>query len=139
MLIKQISITDKNEIARLLTKCSNGIKSFRYFDKRPLEIIQNHKVTIIGYDNNNHPVAYGHLDSEDEKVWLGVLVADDMRGKGMGNQILDFLISFAIENKINRICLSVDNNNSIAIDLYKKKGFVETKRNDIFAIYELRI
>ncbi len=138
MIIRQISISDKNEIALLLSKCPNGKKSFRYFDKRPLDVIQNHKITIIGYDKNNQPVAYGHLDSEDDKIWLGVLVADDMHGKGMGNEILDFLLSFARENRINRISLSVDNHNSVAIDLYKKKGFIETKRNDFFAIYELK-
>lgn len=135
MEIKEIDVTNKAEIAQILNSSPIGIESFRYFNKRPLDIIQNHKITVIGFVENT-PVAYGHLDSEDGKTWLGVLVADNFHGKGYGSRILNYLIDFGVQNSINSICLSVDNNNRNAIELYEKKGFIKKASKDFFSIYE---
>lgn len=135
MVIKQINLKNKAEITQLLNSSPVGIESFRYFNKRPLDIIQSHKITVLGFVQNT-PVAYGHLDIEDEKTWLGVLVADNFHGNGYGSQILDYLIEFGVQNAINSICLSVDNNNRNAIELYKKKGFIRKYSKEFFSFYE---
>ena len=121
---------DKNNCSYLedldvfIKKNPEGCKSFRYFNKRPYNIIQNHIYTCLYY-LDNECVGYGHLDEEDDKVWLGILVSDSKKGQKIGDKIMDDLIS-----KTNSdISLSVDINNLPAFKLYEKKGFVTISRN----------
>lgn len=97
---------------------------FRYFQKRDLTCVKNHLVTLIGLINNK-PIAYGHIDysSDENKYWLGVCVLNDYQGKSYGKQIMDELIIQAMLNNLKEINLSVDKNNTIAINLYQKYEF----------------
>ena len=106
------------ELDEFIKSNTNGVKTFRYYTKRPYTIIKNHIYTCLYY-LDNICVGYGHLDSEDEKTWLGIIVSDNEVGKKIGDQIMDDLIS----NCKNNIYLSVDLNNNSAVYLYKKKGF----------------
>jgi len=114
------------ELDEFIKSNINGIKTFRYFSKRPYTIIKNHKYTCLYYIDNVY-VGYGHLDYEDEKTWLGIMVSDNEIGKKIGDQIMDDLIF----NSENDIYLSVDINNNSAVYLYMKKGFeiIEKKIN----------
>ena len=114
------------ELDEFIKSNTNGVKTFRYFTKRPYTIIKNHIYTCLYY-LDNICVGYGHLDSEDEKTWLGIIVSDNEVGKKIGDQIMDDLIL----NSKNDIHLSVDISNNSAVYLYKKKGFeiIEKKIN----------
>lgn len=69
-------------------------------------------------------VAYGHLEHEGERLWLGVAVADGFTGRGWGELMVRELISTAREGSFRSISLSVDADNYAAISLYQKLGFV---------------
>lgn len=114
------------ELDEFIKSNTNGVKTFRYYTKRPYTIIKNHIYTCLYY-LDNICVGYGHLDSEDEKTWLGIIVSDNEVGKKIGDQIMDDLIL----NSKNDIHLSVDISNNSAVYLYKKKGFeiIEKKIN----------
>jgi len=114
------------ELDEFIKSNINGVKTFRYYTKRPYTIIKNHIYTCLYY-LDNICVGYGHLDSEDEKTWLGIIVSDNEVGKKIGDQIMDDLIL----NSKNDIHLSVDISNNSAVYLYKKKGFeiIEKKIN----------
>lgn len=93
-------------------------RSFRYYANRnPDEVIDNHLVTYILCDVD--PVGYGHLDKENEKVWLGVCVIDGQHGKGYGKMIMEKLV----DSYSGDIWLSVDVDNVRAINLYKLFSF----------------
>jgi len=96
---------------------NNKNNNFRYYESRKFECIENHISTNLYYDGDIC-VGYGHLDFE-EKVWLGILVDSNCKGKGYGNIILDDLIS---KSKTD-IHLTVDKDNLIAKNLYLKKKF----------------
>ena len=101
-----------------------SLTSFRYFDSRPLTTIKNHFCTLLGY-NKLKPVVYGHLDIEDGSMWLGTCVSDSFRNAGYGTQMMEKLIQiFQKQDVYSSMYLSVDKNNNIAINLYKKFGFV---------------
>lgn len=114
------------ELDEFIKSNINGVKTFRYYTKRPYTIIKNHIYTCLYY-LDNICVGYGHLDFEDEKTWLGIIVSDNEVGKKIGDQIMDDLIL----NSKNDIHLSVDISNNSAVYLYKKKGFeiIEKKIN----------
>ena len=84
--------------------------------------IENHKYTCL-YTLNGNCIGYGHIDQEDDKDWLGIFISENYRGRGLGKIIMYDLIS-----KSDIIYLSVDSDNDNAINLYKKMGFLECKK-----------
>lgn len=104
-------------------------KYFRYYKKRNFDVVKNHIKTILIKDNEKI-LGYGHLDKEDDKIWLGIIVSDNNIGKGIGNQIMDKLL----ENINSEIYLTVDIENINAIVLYLKKNFVFQERKETYYI-----
>ena len=127
------------EYLHLLKIFSNNTLSnhFRYFNKFlssndfPLNMIFNHIYTIIG-TINNIPIAYGHIDYENN-YWLGICILSDYQNKGYGKQIMNNLIQFINDNNINPLFLTVDNDNLNAIHLYKKFNFSIYEYNKSFS------
>ena len=54
-----------------------------------------------------------------------IIVEPSHRGKGIGNKLMSYLISVAIENRVDNITLEVRVSNDIARNLYKKFNFNE--------------
>jgi ribosomal protein S18 acetylase RimI-like enzyme len=117
LYIQKIQIGQTCLIDSFLKNAGDSLKFFRYFNKRPVSAIAGHLVTCLLIDHEK-PVGYGHLDLENEIVWLGIAVIDSGKRKGYGKIIMSFLIDFASKSQINEINLSVDKNNHAAIQLY---------------------
>ena len=135
---KHIKTTDQSSLLLIDHFIQNnpiGIQTFRYYSKRPYSIIDNHIYTCLYYDINNACVGYGHLDYEDTKIWLGIMVSDIEVGKKFGNQILDDLI----QNANDDIYLSVDISNNIALKLYQKKKFQQINKTTTHYIMKLNL
>ena len=96
--------------------------SFRYFSSRSIDITRNHVLTIVGLVDDL-PIAYGHIDHENNINWLGICVLERCQGNGYGKKILNHLINYIYSNNISNIQLSVDIDNYIAINLYLKNRF----------------
>ena len=129
-MIQKISVENLEILDKFISKIGKSRLTFRYFDKRiPKEAIKTHLFTIVLLDSANgrykSPVAYGHLDKEGEKVWLGVCVIDSCIGKGYGNIIMKELLNFYD----GEIYLSVDEDNIKAINMYKKNKFTNVEIN----------
>lgn len=137
MIIQYINSTEL--LASFLKDAGNSLKTFRYFEKRNLNVIKNHIVTCLGIDSDL-PIAYGHLDKDDnDKIWLGICVKWTERGKGYGKQMMDWLIKYIKINKLREIYLAVDTNNLQAIKMYKKYNFSFIKTEKNIEYYILRI
>ena len=117
LYIEKIQIGRTGLIDIFLENAGDSLKSFRYFNKRPVSSIASHLVTCVLIDHEK-PVGYGHLDLENEIVWLGIAVIDSGKRRGYGKKIMSFLIDFAHKSQISEINLSVDKNNHAAIQLY---------------------
>lgn len=130
---------DERLVERFLKTLSRGAASFRYFNKRPVSSIHNHLITIVIVNKFDCPVAYGHLEKENNVVWLGVAVADDYVNKGLGKLIMKYLIHFSKSIKEPVIYLSVDHNNFVAQNLYTGLGFIKTKDFKSYGVFELRL
>jgi RimJ/RimL family protein N-acetyltransferase len=137
--IKHITLKDVLDLEFFIDNAGNSLNSFRYFNSRDITCINNHIITTLVYKNNT-PIAYGHLDKDGEKVWLGVCVSEKHKKKGFGNLIMKELITYANKLKIEKINLSVNVNNSSAIKLYEKIGFSiinELKENVYLMVLKL--
>lgn len=137
-MYKLVSIDQSNLelIEHFLYGAGKSLASFRYFKKRPIHAVLGHIVTYLMF-NGAIPVCYGHLDQENNTVWLGIAVAESYWGQGLGSMMMSYLISKARDSRIREIHLAVDNDNRIAISLYTKFGFVLKEKNDTFSIYVL--
>ena len=131
-MIRAIDAQNRVEIKRFLKNCKESLISFRYFNSRDLSAIDNHVLTVLYYNNEN-PIGYGHLDKENGKVWLGICLADDFRGVGIGKKIMSYMINLSKTD----IYLSVDKENIAAINLYEMFGF-HIERENIDSIFMKR-
>lgn len=121
LIIEEASVDAIEEFLRI---AGSSLDTFRYFEKRPLKIIKNHLKTLLVYQQNT-PVGYGHLDLENDVVWLGICVASKFKGLGIGKLIMNELIHEGRKLDISEIKLSVDAANTKAEQLYQKFGFEE--------------
>lgn len=120
--IRKIGKSDAVVLRQFIDAAGSSIKTFRYFDKRPIEVLDNHKLTLLAF-LGQRPIGYGHLDFEAGKTWLGIAMTEGYTGKGFGKKIMDYLLNYADENNLPAIHLSVDKDNLAAVSLYKKLNF----------------
>ena len=130
MTIKKITQEDHKILELFLASCGSSLKTFRYFDTRPVSIIKNHLCTLLGMDDEETPVAYGHLDPEDGIVWLGICVPELKQGKGYGDKMMKALLEEGLKLGISEINLTVDRINIQAARLYEKHGFKMVRQSE---------
>ena len=119
---------------QFLANLGTGADTFRYFAKRPVEVVLNHLYAVVLVDNQI-PVAYGHLEREGLDLWLGVAVAEAYQGNGFGKQMVRHLIEAAKKWAEPSITLTVDKSNKKAIQLYEAQGFVRVAEKDHYYQY----
>lgn len=129
--ILKINKSNRELVTKFLQLAGSSLDTFRYFDKRSLDVIDNHKLTLLGV-SRSMPIAYGHLDYDDKgRLWLGIAISENHIGRGYGREIMNSLLSYAENNNLLEIYLSVDKLNEKAISMYKKNGFeVSGKHGD---------
>ena len=137
MEITRITNHNLKLLKEFIVSMGNSSNSFRYFKTRTIRAIDNHMVTFIGIIEENIPVCYGHLDVEEDLIWLGICVTAAYKGRGYGNCMMERLILYAKHNNVNEINLSVDKSNLSAIHLYEKFGFKMVKENEHIFFYKL--
>lgn len=126
---KKITIDDQKELQQFIDELDTELKTFRYFNSRSSDSIQNHIYTCLLYIDKNI-VGYGHLDQEKDKYWLGIVVKNKFQGQGLGKKIMNHLLNKADELNIDKLYLTCDLENIKAVALYKKIGFQKVNKDD---------
>lgn len=118
----EIIAVDNTNLKYLEDFLSNDLPStFRYFNKRSIECIKNHLITLV-VKIDNCIIGYSHIDKEDNIYWFGICILDKYQNQGIGSKIMQYILN--CENTKNlKICLTVDIVNIGAIKLYQKYGF----------------
>lgn len=131
MSLDLIETTDPSLVEQFILGAGSSLESFRYFEKRPFSIVLNHVITYLIVEEGERLIGYGHLDTENDKIWLGIAIAEHYKGKGIGHLLISHLIEAAKKNMISTLYLSVEVGNQAAIHLFEKKGFIfENKFSD---------
>lgn len=96
------------------------------------QIRENSYYYLISEKNNY--IGYLSFIPKERHLFLSKLyLKSSSRGKGYGRKIFGFIESFAVNNNLSRITLTVNKNNLDSINIYKKVGFniVDSVVNDI--------
>ena len=132
----EINIDNKHLLDNFIENTNNcdfnGIldnQYFKYYNNRNSDVIKNHVTTNIFVHGNKY-IGYTHIDYEID-YWFGIYLDKDYRNKKLGNLFLNYTL---LKTDIKQIKLSVNINNEIAINLYKKNNFkiIETTNNNHF-------
>ncbi|CAN5337411.1 hypothetical protein BH11BAC5_BH11BAC5_30060 [soil metagenome] len=131
-----VTVTKENQhlLKTFIENIGEASKTFRYFNRRPVGVIKNHLATLLILENEN-PITYGHLDIENNIVWLGICVLPQFSGKGYGSKMIDALISAGRKFQIDCIELTVDKDNKSAIKLYEKFNFKKVESTKTYVRY----
>lgn len=90
------------------------ITSTNPFSRRVEYVIDNKMVGYLEYS-----LIYDRIELDN------INVLDEYRNKGIGTKLMAYLVSIAIDLKVDNITLEVRVSNEIARNLYKKFGFRE--------------
>lgn len=117
-------------------KCSNiwNMKSQPLADKWLDEIKAGNRLVFI-YKINGEFIGEGALVKDtgdpdytipDKRVYVSrMIVKKEYRNRGIGSEILEFLIAKAKETGHSEMTIGVDKDNANALHLYEKYGFIE--------------
>lgn len=83
---------------------------------------EGYKYFIMTSGNDN--IGYTAVRSQNGSMLLSKLyIRKDMRGRGISRKAVDFIKNMCHQEKLDKIWLTVNRNNTTAIDIYKKLGF----------------
>ncbi|MGG0855314.1 N-acetyltransferase family protein [Metabacillus fastidiosus] len=71
---------------------------------------------------------YGYINANTPEV--GIAIKEEARRKGLGTKLIQLIIEEAKNNGFKALSLSVALNNTNAINLYRKFGFVEISKTE---------
>lgn len=142
MIIRQIKKSDEKKLCDFLLKLSretlynwnrfgtkitkkNAAKISREQANKPIR----EEKGFVTTNENGDILGYGFLryfPDKKQKIFnasLGMAIADDFQGQGLGKKLIKHLIDFSVKKKTKKIWLTVYADNARAIKLYKKYGF----------------
>jgi ribosomal-protein-alanine N-acetyltransferase len=97
-------------------------------------LLQREEVLVlIGALDDEAPQGFVLIQTvADEAEVLTVCVADAVRGRGLGRALLQAACDAARERGAMRMFLEVGARNEVALDLYRRAGFVEVGRRSAY-------
>ncbi|TYR80551.1 GNAT family N-acetyltransferase [Priestia megaterium] len=151
MLIREIEMTDAHKFVELIKQVEKESKYMMFEgDERKLSSEQQEKnieiikqqanSTIFVAEINNEIVGYLHavggaVNRNRHVAYVSIGILKEYRGGGIGVSLFNQLESWAKEQRIHRLELTVVVENVVAIHLYKKAGFqVEGTKKDSLKI-----
>jgi RimJ/RimL family protein N-acetyltransferase len=87
-----------------------------------------YKILLAKNDNNIVGFAYLVGPVDMDKFYLGVCVLDSYHRQGIGTKLIKIITNLAKEEDIKVINLIANENNTNAISLYEKLGFVQVDK-----------
>jgi ribosomal protein S18 acetylase RimI-like enzyme len=150
MKIRELQIDDAEQFLNLINKADSET-SFLLFEKGERKTTIEQEKEIIRKGKENGIITYVLEDEEHLVgfVWgynfqmkrrkhclrIAIAILQEDTGKGYGTQLMNTLEKEAINRGVSRFELDVSVRNKIAINLYKKMGFViEGERKNSYLI-----
>lgn len=127
--ISKLDISDYN-------KCNAiwDMKACPYTEKFRKEIELGNRVVFVYQENKEFIAEIAYVfemnDSDytipNQRIYLSrLIVKQEYRNRGIGSELIDFVIEKAKKMGYKELSVGVDKDNEAALHLYQKKGFTE--------------
>jgi ribosomal-protein-alanine N-acetyltransferase len=128
-----ISLLNKRYIKQILQFEKSFVNNERYNKKQLTDMMDKPTYLIIGFFKDKKLVGYLIANNNDISVDLFKIYVDEKyRNKGIGKQLLTFLIN---HHRNKPIYVEVLSTNAYAIKLYEKLGFKKIhERSDYYGV-----
>nr|WP_321356402.1 GNAT family N-acetyltransferase [uncultured Draconibacterium sp.] len=137
MIIRNAKLSDITELTRLMMKFrafyqqkSNHEELQTFIKSR----ITNDDSVIFVVEGNNELIGYAQLypsfsTIKLSDIWIlnDLFVLESFRDKGVASQLIDTVLGFSEKGQRKQVWLLTENDNKRARQLYKRKGFINTK------------
>ncbi len=91
------------------------------------QTFDNESVTVLKFTENGKIIGVVSLENQVNKLYLGMLtVSPDLQGGGIGKQLLKAAETFAHEENIPKIVMTVISIRTELIAWYERHGYVQT-------------
>ncbi len=77
-----------------------------------------------------------HLEKVDETIYLSIWIKPEKQHLGIATNVLQDLTNNKFNIEFKKIIVSIEETNYKSINLFKKLGFTEIKREDELILYE---
>jgi len=122
-MLNQVTLDDINMLNILQNTFSDV---FKQKDELITTLSSNCYVKLYTYSIDNKIVAFIQYEDIYDRFELdNIYVLKEYRNKGIAKLLMEYMINDGKSKKINNITLEVNEENTSAINLYKKYGFVE--------------
>lgn len=140
LIIREATRKDSKKILAFTRKAGDETDNLSYGSEGLTYTIEQEEKFLEEAHNNSNSVFYcvylmneliatgsltGLSNRMNHRAELGITVLRHYWGKGIGSTLLNSLIDYARNNKIEIIDLKVRKDNNRAIKLYEKAGFVK--------------
>lgn len=78
----RLNVENIDLVNQFLKNAGSSLQTFRYFQKRNIDSVHNHLVTYV-LKERNQVIGYGHLENEDNRVWLGISLIESAKEKDL--------------------------------------------------------
>ncbi len=142
--VREMRPDDGPRIGDMLAACSE--RTAYFFHPYPLTHASGLQVAadvklhcFIAFDESGAAVGYIWIRRDREPASLGMVVRDDRQGQGIGQILMDKIVSEADQLGKKGIALTVLQDNHPALKLYHRFGFKITKetQNENQTVYQM--
>jgi ribosomal protein S18 acetylase RimI-like enzyme len=134
-MIDVLDLTNQTDLNRLkIFSMLEHPFTFRYFKNRIFEeAIKSHQLTLLYQNEEKKDVGYAHIDfdNKSQRFFFGICILAEYQNKGIGN----ILLKFSIDSFNRPLYLTVDNNNTTAINLYRKFNFTKIENCGTYSLW----
>lgn len=89
--------------------------------------LQKPNVTILKYTESGKIIGSVYLEKQADKLYLGMLtVSPELQGGGIGKKLMQAAESFAREQLLKKISMTVISVRKELIEYYERRGYVNT-------------
>lgn len=149
MIIRQVQINDADQLVQLIEEVERTSETMLYEAgernlsagqlKKRIESSGSDASTILVAEIDGSLVGYlmviaGTANRKKHSAYIVIGISEAFRGQGVGKALFTSLNEWSIENQLHRLELTVMSNNTAAIVLYEKAGFVKegVKKDSLF-------
>ncbi|MGN7388107.1 N-acetyltransferase family protein [Sporosarcina sp. SAFN-015] len=149
MIIRQVQINDANQLSQLIGEVERTSQTMLYEAgerklsaeqlKKRIESLGADASTILVAEIDESLVGYmmviaGTANRNKHSAYIVIGISEAFRGQGVGKALFKSLNDWSIQNKLHRVELTVMSNNTAAIVLYEKAGFIKegVKKDSLF-------